>query len=873
MKPKRFINRLTIYLVAIAAATAICWDIAVATLKVEPGTFRYESEFTAKAVGSTTVGIVTSDYSDLTNPIERSINPSYAHIEEMVGKAIELQGGFEGVIEMGDTVLIKVNLVGGNSPSGNGENTDVRVVKALMRHIHLYTEGDVVMQVAEGTARTNDDPSDPESVWGNSGYMDLLEDPLMDGITFNLLNLNQSIDNMVEVDLGIEGTSAKRGSKYTVHSAELDADVYIAVPVLKIHNTGITNALKLQIGSAPGCYYGYNKTKGTDLCPTGLDHDVDHRVWTTEEIVDLCNIADIDFVVVDAIMCLESQKTDRNYNRVRFNTVLAGVDPVAVDHVSAKLMGLNPDDVAHITLAEKVGLGTNDPSLIAMEGVPFSQAMKVVKKSQSSDGKFGQSNRTWILSQAFEGTDINKLNFTNEASIEPLPGEGGWSQAVYFFDDRIDLHAYYEGQTDLTTYAFTCFEAEKAQEAELWLGSHEAMQVYLNGEEVYVSNSVNVYGDYDRGEFKKYIHILEGRNTLLVKTVNNFGDYSFALNICEVESDPDYFGNRVDGLKFYLDENGTQDTLTPDTIYYELWDISNLDSIGGHSVTISGDPQVVSTELGDAVEFDGDGDRLLVDFNPIMGAREFTVELVFKPKACYPNNEAPRFVHIQNPDDPQAKRVMIELRVDENNKCYMDGFIKTDAESLALIDETLVHSTEKWQHVAITYKDSTFTTYFNGIKELSGTIRYDSMIVDSIGKTSLGARMNEVAFYAGIMKTLKVSHARLDPEDFILPNVIDTTTTVDTVTIELPIVQGEVGVDIFPVPADRFLIVKMEPGLYTTNADIYISDLSGRIAFRQAYPRGSNVLTINTSEFKVGGYIVSIKTNGLSAFRRVMIIH
>ena len=115
---------------------------------------------------------------------------------------------------------------------------------------------------------------------------------------------------------------------------------------------------------------------------------------------------------------------------------------------------------------------------------------------------------------------------------------------------------------------------------------------------------------------------------------------------------------------------------------------------------------------------------MLVDFNPIMDAKEFTVELVFKPDACYPNNIEPRFLHIQDPDDPEAKRVMIELRIDANNQCYMDGFMKTDSGSLALIDETLVHPTEVWQHVAITYKDSTLTTYFNGTKELSGTLHY-----------------------------------------------------------------------------------------------------------------------------------------------------
>jgi len=76
--------------------------------------------------------------------------------------------------------------------------------------------------------------------------------------------------------------------------------------------------------------------------------------------------------------------------------------------------------------------------------------------------------------------------------------------------------------------------------------------------------------------------------------------------------------------------------IVPDTAYSELWDISSLEMIGGHDVSTLGDPQVVSADIGDAVQFDGEGDRLLVDFNPIMDAREFTVELVFSRMPAIP---------------------------------------------------------------------------------------------------------------------------------------------------------------------------------------------------------------------------------------------
>ena len=259
----------------------------------------------------------------------------------------------------------------------------------------------------------------------------------------------------------------------------------------------------------------------------------------------------------------KQRKTNANYNQVRFNTILAGADPVALDHVGAKLMGLNPDDVAHITLAEKVGLGTNDPEHINLVGVPLDQAMKKVKKNQTADGKFGQSNRTWILSQAFEGSDNNQEYFMDEANIEPVPGEDGWSEPVYFFDDRIDLLSFYAGQTDMVSYAFTYFNAEQAQEAELWLGTQEAIKVWINGEQVLrFQLFLHLMGIQTGETVKAKVNIKEGRNTLLVKTMNSFGDYSFALNICEVESDPLYFGNRVAGLKFYIDESGTGSQLT-----------------------------------------------------------------------------------------------------------------------------------------------------------------------------------------------------------------------------------------------------------------------------------------------------------------------
>ena len=202
----------------------------------------------------------------------------------------------------------------------------------------------------------------------------------------------------------------------------------------------------------------------------------------------------------------------------------------------------------------------------------------------------------------------------------------------------------------------------------------------------------------------------------------------------------------------------------------EYWNLDNLNEISGHGVTVFGNPEVVDTEVGKAVKFDGDSDMLLVDFNPLGNTTEFTVEVVLKPDAAYPENIKPRFLHFQDPDDPDAKRLMVELRLNAENQCYLDAFLKTDTSNLALIDPKLVHPTEEWLHAAVTYKNNTLTTYINGEKQLSGQIGYWDAFINPTGKVSIGGRMNKVDYFRGLIKTVKVSKVALKPADFIIKN-------------------------------------------------------------------------------------------------------
>ena len=237
------------------------------------------------------------------------------------------------------------------------------------------------------------------------------------------------------------------------------------------------------------------------------------------------------------------------------NSIIAGSDPVAVDNVCARMVGLNPDDIDHLVLAERVGLGTNNEEQITITGADLESTKRRFKKDKSNSADFGQSPRDWLLSGPFSIDGISDPMehefINNEADLAPLEEIDNWSESIYFMDDRIDLDNYYNNPENVIVYAFTYFDAPKDQVAESWIGSDEGIKVYLNGQVIHDFTG-NRHFDEDEfvSEKNKSVQIKKGENRLLVKILQKYGNYDFSLNICEPEPNPDFDGNRVHGLKF-----------------------------------------------------------------------------------------------------------------------------------------------------------------------------------------------------------------------------------------------------------------------------------------------------------------------------------
>jgi len=259
--------------------------------------------------------------------------------QDMTVKALEMTEA-DKVLPKGKPVLIKPNYINARHPS-TGITTDSRVIEGVVKFLKQHHMKYVV--IGEG-----------------SGFVDTFEafqvagvDAVAEKWNVKLLDLNK--DEFVEV----KPTNPLALKKVKIAKTALESTI-ISVPKLKPHRlAGVTLSLKNMMGA---------------VTPKGSIHNP-----LSEKIVDLASIIKPSIAVIDGIIAGEGHETSGN--PVEINLVIAGTDPVAVDAVGAAVMGIPPEKVKHLRLAEERGLGTCDLKQIEILGEPIE---KVKKKFRTS---------------------------------------------------------------------------------------------------------------------------------------------------------------------------------------------------------------------------------------------------------------------------------------------------------------------------------------------------------------------------------------------------------------------------------------------------------------------------------------------------------
>jgi hypothetical protein len=192
------------------------------------------------------------------------------------------------------------------------------------------------------------------------------------------------------------------------------------------------------------------------------------------------------------------------------------------------------------------------------------------------------------------------------------------------------------------------------------------------------------------------------------------------------------------------------------------WNLDNLETIGGHRVTVVGKPKVIETNRGKAIEFDGRGDALFIEANPLAGLKEFTAEVIFRPAAGGPKEQ--RFLHFQ-PKETED-RVLFETRLTADERWFLDTYLQTGEGKHTLYAEKSLHALGPWYQAAIVVDGKTMRHFVNGKEELSAQIKLTPL---EGGETSIGVRHNKVHWYQGAIRQIRITPAVLKPNEFLKP--------------------------------------------------------------------------------------------------------
>jgi len=271
------------------------------------------------------------------NPVETTVD-ALKLIEADIERALAETGKKQ--------ILIKPNYINSKHPS-TGITTDSRVIEGVVKFLKTgKMTSDVIIGEGSGFA-------DTFQAFKIAGV-----DAVAERWGVKLVDLNK--DEFVEAQVP-DPLSLKR---VRVAKTALESAI-VSVPKLKPHRIAtVTLSLKNMMGALA--------SKGSMHRGTSL----------SENIADLSSVLKPSVAVIDGIIAGEGHETSGD--PVPMNLVIAGTDPVAVDAVGAAVMSIAPEDVKHLLLAEKKGLGTCQLANITVLGEPIDVVKRKFRRSLAS---------------------------------------------------------------------------------------------------------------------------------------------------------------------------------------------------------------------------------------------------------------------------------------------------------------------------------------------------------------------------------------------------------------------------------------------------------------------------------------------------------
>lgn len=153
-----------------------------------------------------------------------------------------------------------------------------------------------------------------------------------------------------------------------------EADLVVNIPKLKTHGlTGFSGAVKNVFGCIPGIAKGLFHVQAADE-PASF----------AQMLIDVLQAVKPDVNIMDAVVGMEGDGPNAGTPK-QIGVILASSDPVALDAVACKIVGIEPMSIDTTRLAHEQGLGVGDLHSIEIRGESLNDVM--IRDFRKSSGR------------------------------------------------------------------------------------------------------------------------------------------------------------------------------------------------------------------------------------------------------------------------------------------------------------------------------------------------------------------------------------------------------------------------------------------------------------------------------------------------------
>ncbi len=243
--------------------------------------------------------------------------------EQIVKTAINAMGGIKKFVSRGDVVVVKPNIGWDRTPE-QAANTNPQVVAAVVK---------LCFEAGAAKVKVFDRPvNDPRRCYVQSGIAEAAQ------------RLGASVDYVDErnfKDMEIKGTAL---TSWPLYTEIFEADKVINVPVAKQHGLGkLSMSMKNWMGVMGGSRRKIHQRLDESLA------DLSMKIKPTLTVLDAVRVLTVNGPQGGSLADVK-----------KLDTVIAGIDQVAIDSYGATLFGMKGSDLGYVRIGNERGIGKMD---------------------------------------------------------------------------------------------------------------------------------------------------------------------------------------------------------------------------------------------------------------------------------------------------------------------------------------------------------------------------------------------------------------------------------------------------------------------------------------------------------------------------------